>query len=406
MPEMPFNGKKKAKDKPNDKFRFKKSDKSLDVTNKGSIREAIPELDQLERLILRGKKFIKASTLTTVKDFDGREYPIYLLQLGSASLKAPALSFIGGVHGVERIGSQVIIAYLETLVERLRWDKALQEKLECVSLFAIPILNPVGMKNNTRSNGNGVDLMRNAPIDSEEKVTFLPGGHRISRKLPWFRGDLNVGMEKELQALYRFVKTQQSTRPFVLTLDCHSGFGLNDRIWFPYARSRKPIKTLGLYYRLYRLFCKAYRNHSFYVFEPQCRHYITHGDIWDLLCDEALEKDKEPQMAKQQDSERFFLPLTLEMGSWLWVKKNPWQLFRFHSIFHPIVPHRHQRILRRHYPLFDFLLSATVNYKEWPRRSEKKSSVTIKQALSVGLTVEKGKWIFLNRSENRPSLLY
>ncbi len=345
----------------------KEKSKNLANARSGKASYSLPELDQLERLIARGEKFLRVSVLTTVCDASGKQYPVYLLQLGSDSATAPALSFIGGIHGVERIGSQVIMAYLETLIERLRWDKALQEKFESVSLYAIPIVNPLGMKNNTRSNGNGVDLMRNAPIDSDEKVIFLPGGHRISRKLPWFRGDINGGMEKELQVLYDFIKAQQSTRPFLLTLDCHSGFGLNDRVWFPYARSRKPIKTLGLYYRLYRLFDKAYRNHSFYVFEPQCRHYITHGDVWDLLYDEAL----------ISSSERVFLPLTLEMGSWLWVKKNPRQLFRFH----PMVPHRHERILRRHYPLFDFLLSATLNYQEWPRRSEQKKKRDDKAAL-------------------------
>ena len=49
----------------------------------------------------------------------------------------------------------------------------------------------------------------------------------------------------------------------------------------------------------------------------------------------------------------FFLPLTLEMGSWLWVKKNPRQLFSRHGIFNPLIEHRQQRVLRRHLALLD-----------------------------------------------------
>jgi len=57
--------------------------------------------------------------------------------------------------------------------------------------------------------------------------------------------------------------------------------------------------------------------------------------------------------------------MTLEMGSWLWVKKNPRHLFRYHSLFNPILPHRQQRILRRHLTFFDFLMSATATMASW-----------------------------------------
>jgi len=68
-------------------------------------------------------------------------------------------------------------------------------------------------------------------------------------------------------------------------------------------------------------------------------------------------------MAQQPDG--LYLPLTLEMGSWLWVKKNPRHLFRYHSLFNPILPHRHQRILRRHFTLIEFLMSAVRSMPTW-----------------------------------------
>jgi hypothetical protein len=60
-----------------------------------------------------------------------------------------------------------------------------------------------------------------------------------------------------------------------------------------------------------------------------------------------------------------FLPLTLEMGSWLWVKKNPRQLFSRHGIFNPLIQHRQQRVLRQHQQFLDFLLRAAGGYARW-----------------------------------------
>ncbi len=58
-------------------------------------------------------------------------------------------------------------------------------------------------------------------------------------------------------------------------------------------------------------------------------------------------------------------PLTLERGSWLWVKKHPRQLFSFAGLFNPTVPHSHARVLRSHLILLDFLLAACRNPQQW-----------------------------------------
>lgn len=80
------------------------------------------------------------------------------------------------------------------------------------------------------------------------------------------------------------------------------------------------------------------------------RQYLAHGDLWDHLALAA------PNV---------FLPLTLEMGSWLWVRKNPRQLFSRHGIFNPLSEHRRDRVLRRHVHLLDFMLRATVSHARW-----------------------------------------
>ena len=82
-----------------------------------------------------------------------------------------------------------------------------------------------------------------------------------------------------------------------------------------------------------------------YQFEPQWHQYTTHGDFWDW------------QVMKNQDNGKHcFLPLTLELGSWLWVKKNPLQLLQFNQLFHPIKPHRVKRVQRRHSTLLDYFI--------------------------------------------------
>lgn len=318
------------------------------------IRKSLPELCELESLIEKADSGVRSSVLTQIP-FQDSKLPLYALEMGSSDEQAPALGLIGGVHGVERIGSQVILAYLGTLIERMKWDESVHQQLRNLKLFFIPIANPGGMWNNSRCNPNGVDLMRNAPIEAQDKTPLLLGGHRISRHLPWHRGRRDGQMEPELQALHDYVTSQALNRPLTLTLDCHSGFGFTDRIWFPYAGRFKPISDLAVVYRLYHLFSTTFRNHKIYKFEPQAHSYTTHGDVWDLLYDHSLHHF--PQST--------FIPLTLEMGSWLWVKKNPRQLFNYVSLFNPILPHRHSRILRRHYPLLEFLVLATRAYQSW-----------------------------------------
>src|SRR5687767_11296474 len=144
-----------------------------------------PELDELRLLIQRGGAALRSEVVCEVRT--AREtLPVYCLELGSTAVDAPAVGFFGGVHGVERIGTQVVLAYLHTLIERLRWDETLTHLLERVRLVFVPLVNPGGMLRRTRANPAGVDLMRNAPIDAQGKVPLLLGGQRLSSVLPWY----------------------------------------------------------------------------------------------------------------------------------------------------------------------------------------------------------------------------
>jgi hypothetical protein len=310
----------------------------------------LAELADLERVLAAGAPYLRCVTACTIAQ-GGHALPVYAITLGSDDPAAPAVGFFGGVHGLERIGSRVVIAFLAQLVARLAWDESLQALLGRVRVLFMPLVNPGGMARGTRANPRGVDLMRNAPVEAHERVPFLLGGQRFSAALPWYRGSAGAPLEAESAALCEAVRRELQGRPLALALDCHSGFGVRDRLWFPYAHRRAPVEVLPELHALHDVFAASHPQHP-YVVEPQSRQYRTHGDLWDHLVLTA-------------PGEGVFLPLTLEMGSWLWVKKNPRQLFSRLGAFNPQIAHREQRVLRRHLPLLDFLLRAAASYAQW-----------------------------------------
>jgi len=328
-----------------------------------SATHLLPELKQISELIARAGRRLRSEVVCEVRQ-GGESWPLHCLELGSTAADVPVLGFFGGIHGVERIGTQVLLAFLHTLVERLQWDEELPRLLRRVRLVFMPLINPGGMARQTRSNPAGVDLMRNAPVDARGPVPLLLGGQRLSRRLPWFRGVPGEPMQPEAQALCQVVEERLLRHPFSLAIDCHSGFGVRDHLWFPYAHTREPIGCLGEIYALRNLFRATHPHHSLYVIEPQSRHYTTHGDLWDYLYDRS-----------RLSAAGLFLPLTLEMGSWLWMKKNPRQMFQLPGIFNPILPHRQQRVLRRHLTLFDFLIRAAISHPRWLPRGEERAAL-------------------------------
>jgi len=323
----------------------------------------LPELDALERIIELGAGQLESRTVGSVTTPQGSVYPIHAVLLGNPDKSVPAVGYFGGVHGLERIGAEVVIAYLQSLVMRLQWDSTLHKQLESVRLVFMPIVNPGGMAVGTRANPRGVDLMRNAPISSEEPVPFLVGGQRISARFPWYRGAPSAPMEIENQAVCEVVAAELLTRPFSMALDCHSGFGSRDRIWFPYAHTRACIAHLAEIQALKSIFVQSNSHHR-YIFEPQSQQYLAHGDLWDYLYKLSCAQ-----------TQGIFLPLTLEMGSWLWVKKNPRQLFSRHGIFNPLIEHRQQRVLRQHQSLLDFLSRAACGHHLWLPHAENRAQL-------------------------------
>ncbi len=324
----------------------------------------LPELQTIEDLINSANRLARCKVEARIAH-ESKEFPIYSIALGPDDPTTPVFAVFAGVHGLERVGTHVANAFLESVLQLLTWDEHFQNALERTRLLFVPLINPVGMSLMRRSNGNGIDLMRNAPIDADEKVTLpLVGGQRFSPRLPWYRGSKDAPMEMEAQTICNFVERELFHASVAISVDIHSGFGRIDRLWFPYARSRKPFHHLAEIMAFKELLDRTYPNHVYQV-EPQSQQYTTHGDLWDYL----YEKHHQ-----QADPTRIFLPLSLEMGSWMWVKKNPRQIFNVLGAFNPFIEHRFKRVLRRHILLLDFMFRAAGSHQAWrpsePLRTE------------------------------------
>ncbi|WP_374089072.1 M14 family zinc carboxypeptidase [Methylomicrobium lacus] len=327
----------------------------------------LPELDQLERIIEQFGSRAQCEIIARIP-YKQHQFPIHCITLGSNQPEAPTLAFFGGVHGLEKIGSEVILSLMRTISRLLDWDEEFASRLQKSRLIFMPLVNPVGVYVGTRANGNGVDLMRNSPVDSDG-ATKLYCGHRISPRLPWYRGSEHE-MEQEAQALCRVVEKHLFGSRLSIAVDLHSGFGIRDRLWFPYASRKTPFSHLAEMMALKENFDRCYPYHI-YKIEPTCTEYLINGDLWDYLFDQFVE---------QAPEERLFLPLTLEMGSWLWLRKSPLHLFSRHGLFHPILPHRQQRIYRRHFLLFDFLHRSLLYPSAWTQLTEPQKQLNMQRA--------------------------
>ncbi len=320
------------------------------MSQPASRPDSFAELDDLLSILSAAGSRFTTRTVCEV-EVDSHQFPLLATTIGSDHPQAPAIGFFGGVHGLERIGTQLVLDYMRALLQRLEWDELLLQQLDAVRLVFMPIVNPGGMWAKKRSNPNGVDLMRNAPQNAEGHVPFLAGGQRIGPWLPWYRGAAGAPMELESMALLRVVKEELMSRPLSFAVDCHSGFGWDDSIWFPYPRTDRTMAHLPEMFRLKTLFEQACPHHA-YIFEPQSHQYRLHGDLWDCAYD-------------QTPPPNIFLPMTLELGSWRWIRKNPTQLFSRVGIFNPVMAHRTQRVLRRHVNFLDFLTRAAFASHRW-----------------------------------------
>jgi hypothetical protein len=100
------------------------------VTVSRSLLMHLPELVEIQRLAAHGGKgLIRVTELANVQH-GGLSLPIHAFEFGSTSPEAPVFFLTGGVHGLERIGTRVIISYLKTLTQLASWDPTTRHLLE------------------------------------------------------------------------------------------------------------------------------------------------------------------------------------------------------------------------------------------------------------------------------------
>lgn len=148
------------------------------MVRSAQAERVLPELGELYEVLDRFGAEADTHVLARVSH-DGIEFPIHGVVVGARRADAPTLALIGGVHGLERIGTRVVLAGMHTFAQYLTWDRSLANTLREVRLVFVPLVNPVGMWLRRRSNGRGVDLMRNAPPHPDaaatvEAAAFLP----------------------------------------------------------------------------------------------------------------------------------------------------------------------------------------------------------------------------------------
>lgn len=328
------------------------------------MRNHFLEQYYVEKVIKKLKKLgslFHYETLAEIKIKD-KYIPIYGLQIGPQDPNLPVLGLFGGVHGLEKIGTHVIVNYLNALSNKIAWDLALTKNLENLRVVSIPIINPGGMILNRRSNPNGVDLMRNAPVEADQKL-YLPSGQTISSRIPWYRGNPQ-DMELENKVLFEFVKAHLFKAPFSLALDIHSGFGWKDSLWYPYGKTKQPMKDEALVRRMARYFKLSHPFHK-YKIERQSDSYMINGDMWDFMYDAF----------KAQKTDRKFLPWTLEIGTWSWIVSRPYQIFNVSRLFHTDDTTKYRRLMRKHWGLLDFFKDMTIHHKAWVKEQASKEDL-------------------------------
>jgi predicted deacylase len=127
-----------------------------------------PELIELEAIIEKLGDRAHVEIIDYI-EYENYQFPIHCITLGSEQKNVPVIMYFGGVHGLEKIGTEILISYLHTIAELLEWDRGLADRLKHSRMVFVPIVNPVGVFRGSRCNPNGVDLMRNAPIDGMDK---------------------------------------------------------------------------------------------------------------------------------------------------------------------------------------------------------------------------------------------
>ena len=140
----------------------------------------LDEIEQITRLAEQAGAALQCRTLCVV-DSGGVRYPVQVLSLCSWSPEHAAVGFFGGVHGLQHIGAQWVLAErvlagLRSIVTRLQWEATLHHLLGQRHRVTMPVVNPGGMARGTRANPQSVDHLQPADRASAAAHAAPPPG--------------------------------------------------------------------------------------------------------------------------------------------------------------------------------------------------------------------------------------
>lgn len=151
--------------------------------------------------------------------------PILAVRLAAGPSERRIL-FVGGIHGLERVGVAMVLHLLGTLLRGYGGDPRITSLLGRVEVWGVPLANPDGYAAGRRPNARGVDLNRNFGVG------FATSPLATWRRWPFYGGPSPYS-EPESQALKAFAERQR----FAIALSFHSFGGL---INYPYGHTRRP----------------------------------------------------------------------------------------------------------------------------------------------------------------------
>src|SRR5437588_10895814 len=95
-------------------------------------RRHLQQLEELHRVVNAAGARIDVRSVCEVTDGELR-FPVYALCLGNPSLAVPAVGFFGGVHGLERVGTQVLLCSSTGCSRAGRMNSVQPPPLQCSS---------------------------------------------------------------------------------------------------------------------------------------------------------------------------------------------------------------------------------------------------------------------------------
>ncbi|PJZ71573.1 carboxypeptidase [Leptospira perolatii] len=323
----------------------------------------LKKLNRYEKRLLRiaklGEKITKLKQVGfSRRTKEGFRFPIYSLEIGTEEgLKKNPVGITAGVHGLETIGIQILLDFLDYILHPKSTGYMTEFKKSKLGLVVLPMVNPGGVALKSRANPGGVDLMRNSGVEAVKALPFF-GGHNFSSKLPYYRGH---GLEPESRTVFRtvFDRFFHAKNAVIPILDVHSGFGTVDNVWWPYAYTKYPCPDTDLYLKI-ASYLKNQCGHIHFAYGPQSESYTTHGDLWDRIYDHYREVH-----SSEKNWSSKLLPITLEVGTWSDVKEEPMKIFSKKGIFRPAQSNKHETLTRYRGFLRDVVRLGLSEPKDW-----------------------------------------